>query len=243
VGGKEVAAVAADAQGLEAAGVDRFQTTRREELAQVAVLLSRVAADIDKEGVMPQRRAVPDNGPPDADPQLVSRNSLEHTLAEQRLLRTHLVAAKHQWATEQVTANLDRRLLDTVRRVGQPIDPTVQRIFKAAMYLLGQKETEVAVWAKCQKVVPPHLGKEMAIINLRDKVEPRQFALAAAAIEGLTEADVATEAGPNATVLFRWLHVMLDARIEAIQARMAALRYAYDKHNKGPVPSTAIESE
>lgn len=34
------------------------------------MLLSRVAADIDKEGVMPQRRAVPDNGPPDADPQV-----------------------------------------------------------------------------------------------------------------------------------------------------------------------------
>ena len=126
-----------------------------------------------------------------------------------------------------MTAKLDRRLLDAVRRVGQPIDPTVQRIFKAAMYLLGQKETEVAVWAKCQKVVPPHLSKEMAIINLRDRVEPRQFALAAAAIEGLTDADVATEAGPSAAVIFSWLHVMLDARIEAIQGRMAALRYAY----------------
>jgi hypothetical protein len=53
--------------------------------------------------------------------------------------------------------------------------------------------------------VPPHLTKEMAIINLREKVEPRQFALAAAAIQGLSQADVSTEAGPNALVIFRSL--------------------------------------
>lgn len=59
--------------------------------------------------------------------------------------------------------------------------------------------------------MPPHLTKEMAIINLREKVEPRQFALAAAAIQGLSQADVATEAGPNALVIFRSLASLVSA--------------------------------
>jgi hypothetical protein len=84
--------------------------------------------------------------------QVVTRGSFLHTLSEQRLLRTHLCAAKHEAATDEVAAKLDRRLLDTVRTAGQPVDPTLQRVFRAAMYLLGQKETEVAVWTKCRKV-------------------------------------------------------------------------------------------
>lgn len=92
-----------------------------------------------------------------ASEQVVTRGSFLHTLSEQRLLRTHVCAAKHEAATDEVAAKLDRRLLDMVRTAGQPVDPTLQRVLRAAMYLLGQKETDVAVWTKCRKVrLCPH---------------------------------------------------------------------------------------
>ena len=116
------------------------------------------------------------------------QGSLEHTLSEQRLLRTHLPAAKYTDASEQVVRGLQRALVDAVRLGQQAVPVEVQRLFQGVMYLLGHKVKEVEEWERCRKLVPRHITKEMCMIDPRAKRDPRCFLLASTAIHGLTEA-------------------------------------------------------
>ena len=70
VGDTVVAYLAGDRSSAESASSDRFATPAREELTDLARLLSRVAAQVYKEGVNPQRFATAEKAPPDATPQV-----------------------------------------------------------------------------------------------------------------------------------------------------------------------------
>ena len=65
-----MAYLAGDRSSAESTSSDRFATPAREELTDLARLLSRVAAQVYKEGVNPQRFATAEKAPPDATPQV-----------------------------------------------------------------------------------------------------------------------------------------------------------------------------
>ena len=58
-----------------------------------------------------------------------------------------------------------------------------------------------------------------------------------------THTTVAMEAGANALLLLRWLHMMLDMRVEAVTGRNSAVAFAYSAHALGAPPDTALERE
>mmetsp|Transcript_40623 Transcript_40623/g.98778 ORF Transcript_40623/g.98778 Transcript_40623/m.98778 type:complete len:116 (-) Transcript_40623:158-505(-) len=108
----------------------------------------------------------------------------------------------------EVIQTVDLRYIDGVKTTSSPL-PMIMRIMQAIMYILGHQELDVTKWPKCRKLITHHIFKEMRMIDVRSQLKIHKLTLAKECIKDLNAGDIAMELGPKATMLWKWVIMML----------------------------------